>query len=246
MLQKQDLVENFEGVVEIGAGVYRCQDVTPKSTYYYYLKLADAEDNDDLLMVSENKQDNEFALFVFNNIDFGNMDSYPVVVELPPNKNNFTSLYMADYSFHAYFKGILDNKRTKLVLCLPIYRCEFSGDESAEDFILMRRETVSSLDWERAVSPKTILRFDNPVTKSGTGDNEVLVKYQVMLNEIDNLNGVSKGFVELINYQGLVVEILSPELDKFTLIRDRDDSNRESLDKEVLLNKILAFFHGTE
>jgi hypothetical protein len=49
------------------------------------------------------------------------------------------------------------------------------------------------------------------------------MKYPTLLSEIENLNGVVSGFVEVTNYKGQVVEVLSPKKDVFTLVRNRKD-----------------------
>jgi hypothetical protein len=119
---------------------------------------------------------------------------------------------LAPKDYHGHFAGRLDAKRSRLVLCLPIHRCEFSGDESVGEFFTLCREIVLALNWQREVCPKIILRYDNPKTQGGTiYDRGVFAKYATVLRELDLLSGVPEGFIEIINYKKQVIEILSPK-----------------------------------
>ncbi|MDD2029424.1 hypothetical protein NPS42_26975, partial [Pseudomonas putida] len=57
--------------------------------------------------------------------------------------------------------------------------------------------------------------------------------------EIDNINGVSDGFIEITNWSGQVVEVISSSADVYVLIKDRRDEQVLSLDD--LIFKIRAF-----
>jgi capsule polysaccharide export protein KpsC/LpsZ len=62
-----------------------------------------------------------------------------------------------------------------------------------------------------------------------------------LLKEIDLLNGVSDGFIEVTNYKSKVVEILSLNMDTYTLIFDRNDATRQSIDRNNLIRFIEKF-----
>ncbi len=240
MLNYSDLASNFSGVIDVGNGVIKCKDALPRAVFYYYVKIANG-DGDDLLVVSENKEDDEFASLLFANVS---MKEEHVGLSLYPLSNNnygFSTILLASKDYHGYFKGRLDEKRNKLVLCLPVHRCEFSGTETLEEFFYLRREIVPTLNWSRTVSPKIEMRFDNPKTGGGTGDSSVFVKYDSVLREIANMEGVVNGFIEIINYSGSIVEIISPAVDQYVIIRNRDDSMRESCPKDLLLDKLWLF-----
>lgn len=242
MLQKQDLVDNFADPVDIGPDIVRCQDQTSRSTYYYYTRLAPSgSEKGDFLVVSENRPDDDFARMILGCVSDSNPPSILTTVAIPLKKYGFSMVLLAPKDYHAYFKGVLDDKRDHLVLCLPVHHCEFSGDETAKKFIIMRREVVPSLDWERLVCPKIVFRFDNPKTRSGTGDTEIMAKYDLVLREIDSLNGVVQGFIEISNYKNRTIEILSSRTDHYVLIRDRNDEKREVVDKVLLLENLWAF-----
>lgn len=243
MLNQGDLESNVSAVVELGLGVVRCQDVLPRTKYFYYLKLAEVGSAaPDYVLVSENKMDDDFSVEVLASAAAENVSVSSRLKKYPLRtaKYGFTSMLFADSSYHAYFKGRLDEKRSNLVLVVPIYDCEFTGDESPDEFAMMRRDLVPTLNWEREVAPKILVRFDNPKTRGGTGDSKVLVKYGTLTREIDNLQGVNNGFIEIINYQGAVREVLSAD-DGFVLIHERDDNHRETLNRDALLDALHRF-----
>lgn len=241
MLQYEDLVENFSETSELKNGTIFCVDEFPNSITGYYFKLASEESGGfDLVVICENQRDDEFANFILSNslpVEDGTKLS---IRPLGLNKNGFNHLILAPKEFHGYLKGRLDDERERLLLCLPVHKGEFSGNESINDFFLLRRKIVDTLDWTRQPSPQVQIRFDNPKTGGGSGAY-VLVKYEYLLNEIGKIEGVEDGFIEILNCSGAVAEILSHVADQFVLILARDDSARELMDKEQLVERILAF-----
>lgn len=69
----------------------------------------------------------------------------------------------------------------------------------------------------------------------------MVVSYSILLDEIENLNGVSLGFVEIVNYKDEVLEIISPSSNVFVLIRNRDDNTRESVQKNAVFEFVQSF-----
>lgn len=240
MITKENLLSNFIHVREVSENIFEFRDVLPKKTLIYYLRIA--TENfcaHDLLVVSENNIDDEFAILIFSEKITGASSLQKKA--LANNKYGFSTLVLAPAEYHAYFKGRLDGERKSLLLCLPTYNCEFSGLESTDDFCLMRREIVSTLDWNRKISPKISLRFDHPSIEAGTGGNAVLARYEMVLNEINNLDGARDAFVEISNYLGENIEILSHSRGEFILVRKRDDRTREYLDADCLMRALWKF-----
>ena len=189
--------------------------------------------------------DDDFASFVFTEVPSEDRSTALPglrVRDMAKNKYNFSALLLAPPAYHSEFKGRLDAKRDHLVLCIPIHRCEFLGDESVDDFYGLRMNIVPTMNWKREAFPKIILRYDNPKTQGGTvHDSGVFAKYDTVLREVDLLDGVPKGFIEIINYKNQVIEVLSPKEGVFVLIRERDDATRQPLDKANLLQKLHSF-----
>lgn len=241
MLQQSDLENNFEDVTGLHGGILRFKDVTPAFTYYYYLLPASSTANWDLLVVSQDRADDGFASSILMQAKKLRIESSLQMVHMDANAYKFSALLLAPTTYHSYFKGRLDQQRQRLVLCLPVHRCEFSGAESVAEFVQMRRDIVQTLNWQREVQPKIVLRFYNPRTGSGTGDGAVLVRWTALLAEIANLDGVTDGFLEITNYAGHLVEVVSPASGNFRLIRDRDDRNSTIVDRARLITQILQF-----
>ena len=65
--------------------------------------------------------------------------------------------------------------------------------------------------------------FDNPRTGGGADKDGAIVSLDTLMAEIDNLSGVSSGFIEITNYCGEVIELLSPDEGRYVLIRNRHD-----------------------
>jgi hypothetical protein len=103
----------------------------------------------------------------------------------------------------------------------------------------MIQRMIPVFRWGRSVCPKIKVYFDNPETEAGTVEAGVLMKFPTLLTEIDNLNGVVNGFVEVTNYKGEVVEVLSPSKEVFTLIRNRKDE--EVLSHSQLVEALSSF-----
>src|SRR5262249_23332806 len=233
VLQLEDIEASCAQVADLGRGQARGRDATRKATYYNYLEFAESPQGNDLLIVSQDLMDDEFATFVFSQLpseDRSTAVLRPKIRDVATNKYNFSALLLAPPDYHSEFKGRLDAKRDHLVLCIPIHRCEFSGDETVEEFYTLRRYIVPTLNWRREVCPKIILRFDNPKTQGGTiHDCGVFANYETVVREVDLLNGVPKGFIEIINYKKQVIEISSPKDGVFVLIRERDAVTRQLL-----------------
>lgn len=160
------------------------------------------------------------------------------IFNLGSNKHGFTHALAVPGEYHGYLKGYNNIDRDALFLCIPIQRYEFSGHESPSEFREMNVRIVPILRWDRLPAPKTVIYFDNPRTGSGTGDS-VIVRYESLVFEIENLNGVADGFVEIVNYKGDVIEVLSPTPGVYKLIRNRKGD--EVMDHQSLLKNVSEF-----
>lgn len=242
MLKYDDLLENFTGVVEIENGVIKAEDELNSKTVYYYFKLASEMTNGyDCVVISENNPDDKFASLVLANVGEIKESARLSLRTLPENKYGFPQIILAPKEFHKYLMGRLDDERDRLVLCLPVHKGEFSGTEAIDDFFLLRREIIDTLNWKREISSQVQIRFDNPKTGVGTTGAYVLVKYKYLLREIDKLDGIEEGFIEILNYLDGVAEILSQGMGQFIYIFDRDDSARELLSKDQLIERVKFF-----
>jgi len=239
MITVSRLAEAFYPVDELSDGIVRCGDELPNKTFYTYFKICE-NDQYSPFIVSENCIDDDFAGEILqfcgcrSAVDFAKC-------QLSENRYGFTHLLYVPYQYHSELKGRLDSDRMNTILCIPIFNSEFSGDESPEEFIELRRTIVPTYRWDRDVSPKITFRFDNRKTKGGTGDGYVFARFDQVLREIDNLVGVTDGFIELINYKDDVVEILFHGGSVFTWIQNRNDSRAEQITQDSIHDRLWTF-----
>src|SRR5262249_37378461 len=86
----------------------------------------------------------------------------------------------------------------------PMFRCEFSGEETCELIDLIRHDFVVTIDWKRQPSPLVYLRFRN--TKTGirsTGNTMGLTSADCFFEQLHELAG-EDSFIEAKNYKGEV------------------------------------------
>ncbi|MBI6578441.1 hypothetical protein YA0001_23865 [Pseudomonas viridiflava] len=231
MIKAKELSEEFEDVREISKNIFFLQDIMKKYTYNYWLSSAV---NQDLLVVSEKIIDDAFALQVIDSAPRQLFKDKPTIYQLSHSSMNFTHVIAVPSSYHGYFNGRDGIDRTNLFLCVPIFRCEFSGDESVNEFKAMRLNSVPTLDWGRDAHPKLRVYFDNPKTGGGTVEEGVLFKLPVLLDEVVRLENVADGFIEITNWRADILEVLSGSKDQYVLIYDRVDEKLVSKDAALL------------
>ncbi|AZF13707.1 hypothetical protein [Pseudomonas sp. R3-18-08] len=236
----EELLEDEYGdVIKKNSDMFFFQDETKTYVINYWLKAR--EDNSKLLVISQDFFDDALAEIIVNSVSVISSTDKPLILPITAGKHSsslFTHIIILPQNYHGYMKSAgID--RGDLYWCIPIFRCEFSGEESVEEFMSMRVHFVPVLDWKRAIRPKVKVYFDNPKTGAGADETRVLVQYLTLLQEVDNLEGVSNGFIELENYKGEVVEILSPVKSEFILILNREDET--AMSKDVLKTHLDEF-----
>ena len=233
MITKDDLLQEFGEVTEVH-GCYFAKYTVATFDLHCCLRITDGQD---LMVVSKNINDPEFASSVALQAPAGMPHDRPTIFEIPANGYGFTHAMAVPSTYHGFLNQIED--RADLFLCIPIFRCEFSGNESVEEFKWSTHHIVAIDNWHRTRQPKITVYFDNPRTGGGTDDAGALVPLRVLLAEIDNLNGVGNGFIEITNYRGEVIEVLSPSEGHYVLIRNRQDE--EAMDRAGLVAAVETF-----
>jgi len=239
MITKKELTEEFDQVREVRRDVVFFQDKMRSYTYSYWLAGSEARD---LLVVSETDVDDELALAIVDAVPHSTPSDRPAIFELPKESSRFTHVIVVPSNYHSYLKGLKRIDRNKLFLCIPIFRCEFSGNECPEAFRELRLRSVPTLNWKREKHPKLLVYFDNPKTGAGTEEQGAYLKLDYLFEEIENLQGVGNAFVELTNWEGRVVELLWSANDKYRFIIDRQDEYE--LSKQKLFDRVKEFACG--
>lgn len=242
MLTTPDITAHFARIIELPGGVLRFEDVLPRKRVIYYLRMGgEAPDAVDLVTISENREDDDLAAAVLSAATARPLPQGLELAALSTSRGPFDRVLMANPAFHAHLAGRLDERRARLVLCLPVHHSEFTGKEDRATFATMRREVVPTLDWSREPVPRALARFDNPRSGGGTGDQQMLFRLPTLEREIADLNGVDQGFIEVVNHREEVIELLSPRPDVYIHIRDRDDSTRRYVTPDEALGEVREF-----
>jgi len=197
-MDRSVLREEFVEIRFVSNGVVFSKDEMETYTYNYWLSASGPED---LLVVSET-DDEALALKVIRSVSAKPKANTPTVLELAENARGVTHVLIVPSKYHGYLRGVEGLDRNNLFLCIPIYGCEFSGDETIEEFKVLHLDVVPILNWRREKFPKLRVYFDNPRTGAGTTESGAFFKMSDLLREVDEMSGVSEGFLEITNWRG--------------------------------------------
>ncbi len=90
----------------------------------------------------------------------------------------------------------------------------------------MRKEFVSTLDWNRQISPKILMRYDNSKTRAKSiGSKRGLANQTTLFRELQNLIGAEGSFVEVENYQGQLC-LITTENEHFKIVTEDSTKNK--------------------
>lgn len=221
MITRALLEQNFYPVVAMG-DVVRCGDELPDRVIHTSFLLPRTPEDGVPFIVSDDLVDDAFVAQML-----AEAGRAPVTAltkrAIGANAYSFSHILLVPPDFHGELRGRMDEERRSSVLVVPIFEPEFSGTEDAEEFATLRR-LVPTQRWDRTVQPRIALRFDNPRTGSGTGDDYVLVSFHTLEAERENLASASGGFLEVVNFRGQVIELVPQGDGTFSLIRNRDDA----------------------
>lgn len=233
MITRNDLSQEFGDVHEANGCCFAEYAVATYSIHCCLRLMADQT----VAVVSRNISDPDFAASVALRAPTNLLRDRPTIFELPHNVRGFSHAMAVPSTYHGFLNQIED--RAGLFLCVPIHRCEFSGNETAEAFRQAAAHVVPVYEWDRDRQPKVSLYFDNPRTGGGTDEAGALVPLRVLVAEIDTLSGVPDGFIEITNYRGEVIEVLSPHERIYVLIRNRQDE--ELMDRASVISAVEKF-----
>jgi hypothetical protein len=149
-------------------------------------------------------------------------------------------------SAHNNFRIQNASVHARTVVCCPIFNCEFAGDESAEEIEVMRSDFVDTLDWNREPSPKLRMRFDNPKTGGGSEGTEFgFARPRVLFHELTLLDGIIRGWIELLNFKGEFLRVQSVQPRQFVFL-DTNGNRVRQLDTDSAAQFLSNFLAGTD
>ncbi len=192
----------------------------------------------DLLTTSDGVEDSEFAIQLLDTVASSLASGM-----IPPIKTNLTvnnaygfdSVVAVPSPYHDHLKGELDEKHLTLVWCVPIHTCEFTGQESADEYRVWQRQ-VRIENWNRQPYPIMMLEFVAP------SNNISIRRYRTSLDgciaHISNLREERKGFVKVTNYLGIDVGVQILNKNQFQITMN---SRRTTCAWDDLVRQITAF-----
>jgi len=132
------------------------------------------------------------------------------ITNIAYKETNFDAMLCIPSLYHTSFATYSDRLHQKTIDVFPIYNCEFSGDESPDTVKFLRQDIVSTVNWNREISPKIRLRYKNHKTKSRTTGRKLhLDKWNNLLHELNILQDCtdSSSFIEVENYKNEYIHI---------------------------------------
>lgn len=117
---------------------------------------------------------------------------------------------VAGAAFHDTLSARFPDIQPCSAVAFPVHRCEFSGTESPEIFKLMRKEFVSTLDWNRVPACKAIMAFANNAT-GVKATNRGLAKVDAVRVQLKSLGCRDKSHIDIENYLGNRIIVTRPE-----------------------------------
>ncbi len=211
----------------IGNGIFKFQNIIPAYSETMYLKSGLLGSYDVILPCRDN-EDDRFAEAFFNFIGSSHgtpqQSVPPFLISIPfSNRYHFDSVFLVGPDWHGYGKGTLDSSRDKLLLAIPCHRCEFSGDETRDEF---RHIWIHYLNprWDRDLCPKIKVAIQHPKTQFAlTPSPYAMSSYRALLVEVDHIEGVPLGYLEVINFQNRHCTLWSGAIDSFTFFSDEGE-----------------------
>ena len=210
MITEKMIKDNIGDVQRITDGILKFRIIIPAFQFTYYLGYTQSKKRD-VLLVSRDYENDVFAMELIRAVSHLENTSGLSKRRLEmDNQYGFDTVLLAGPEYHQHLKGRLDDARENLYLFLPIFTCEFSGEESSALFGAMCFNLIEADNWKRHVTPRILWRFDNPKTKAGTrGKKYFPIDFDYFKFEIKNLNGVAGGFIEVLNYRDESLRITS-------------------------------------
>jgi len=193
--------------------------LTP-STFYSSLKIGKGVIHEsfrsvrgvlpDLVATSSDVEDPEFAVSLQEAVaaEVTPGIASPLTMELSiPNDFGFDAALALPSSFHGHLRGVLDDRHKTLVLCVLIHRCEFTGQETVEQY--QRWHTRIGVErWKRAPVPVVEMQTEDP---RGQLTSHGRISFDTCMNKPAALKAVAAGSAKVThnvsNYNGDTLQI---------------------------------------
>lgn len=200
---------------ELGADIVQMEERTPAHHFVAIMAPLDPQQTMLVTVDSRGRFDGLLALAVLEfvraraaNLDFARPVS--VLEGFHHENSGFDAVAVLPPASHTRFTAQSFKVQEKTLVALPMYRCELSGEESAEEIQFIRKHFWPSLDWDRAPAPQVRMRYENVRTRSRTrGSQPGLASMETLMREVQNLKGSPGSYVEVRNFKGEQLRITS-------------------------------------
>ena len=221
----KDKIEKYykANSIEKGSNIYFNEQKTQLHSFKYFHIIMN---NYVIDVTVRDFQDKSTIVAFCKKIDALNLEWIPQIVKLEKmlfDNLHFDSLLLLPSEYHIMGYEEEEEKEIlqRTVLAIPIYHCEFSGNENIEDVKNLRRDYINTIDWNRTITPKLKIKYKNYTTKSATiGKNNKLSDTKTLMNEIDALRD-DLSFVEFENYKGIYFKV-KWDKNKISIIQNQD------------------------
>lgn len=228
MISISDIRSRFPKAELLNDSMVRFEDVTAALKLCYYIEH-DHQNDRTLLVVTNGIHSDDLAssLIASSKVVRERGDKLKKLKLIKPIVGHLSHFLVVPASFHNYLRGRFADKRSDLLLLLAICDCEFSGAEDESLFREIRQRWNAAIDPTRKCKPRVLVRFENPKTQGGTiGGNFFPVDLSYLFMEIQNLEGVTDGVLEVQNFRDEVVRVISPFAGRFVLAINHGSSQQ--------------------
>lgn len=217
MISVDEIKEYFENGVLVN-NLIKTELEIGSDIEYYYFSLEMSSSGSQFYIVSKNKEIDEYASIIYENLPSFSGNN---LLKVSMNKSleyPFDSLLFVPPHYHHLFEDDFDEEREDLIQLIPIFNCEFSGEETIEEFQELSWRYVKINNLARQASPKIKISMNNPKTNVKTGKEKfVLVSYTSLIVYIRDILGVDSAFLNLINYKDELIKVTSLTEDSYLI-----------------------------
>jgi len=211
-----NLEVEFVDVEELEAGLFCFSDETRSNVFIHHLKTDQQRERAFFTLAERDRNDVLASAIINAAIEVGPQFQKICCAEHQEIKP-FSHLLFVPPHYHHQLEDRLEFRRRDVCWCVPMYRNEFSGTESKEEFDKLQK-MIPLLKWNRKPVPKVLIQFDNPRTQGGTyGNRHVAFSLEDALLELEEINGCPEGFIDIKNWKGERCRIVSPTSDSFSI-----------------------------
>jgi hypothetical protein len=131
-----------------------------------------------------------------------------ILLEAASTNHVFDRLAVTHGDYHSAFKSDIPSVYKDTYVIFPCHHSEFLASDTAEDVNFCRNRVVKTLIWDREISPRVYLKFENKNNGVKTNGEEFLFgDFDYIMDLIDQLM-IDDGFLVVENYKRQQLELV--------------------------------------